>query len=77
VFSATPFYVNETQPVTSRVVADNGVATKLTVKLTRDRTKLKRPILFLQPALTDDLVTIFNKEILVVLEQVCLHLGKR
>jgi hypothetical protein len=56
VFGATPFFINDT----SRVVADNFVRhdpSKLTVKLTRDRTKMKRPILFLQPALTDDLET--------------------
>ena len=53
VFGATPFYINDT---TSRDVKHHD-PTKLTVKLTRDRTKLKRPILFLQPALTEDLDT--------------------
>lgn len=45
---------------TSRIVTDHvksDAATRLTVKLTRDRTKLQRPILFLQPALTDELMT--------------------
>ena len=41
----------------SAVVAEKQLPTKLTVKLTRERTKLKRPILFLQPALTEDLMT--------------------
>jgi hypothetical protein len=54
---ANPLFVtNETSHIITSDAKPN--ATKLTVKLTRDRTKLKRPILFLQPALTQDLVQI-------------------
>ena len=54
---ANPLFETSNVTLASPVVADKQIATKLTVKLTRERTKLKRPILFLQPALTEDLMT--------------------
>ena len=57
VFGAAPFYINDTSAGQFTTNFRHHDPTKLTVKLTRDRTKLKRPILFLQPALTEDLDT--------------------